>query len=90
MMDGHRTVELGDLDDFVEAQVETGRYENADAVVRAGLSILKEREREQEELRAAIAEGEAAYQRGEYKEYGSAEELFDDIMRQVRERLPEP
>jgi antitoxin ParD1/3/4 len=53
-----------ELDHFVLAKVESGRYENASEVVRAALRIL-EREEEQYEaklaaLRAAIDEGDAS------------------------------
>ena len=53
-----------ELDRFVLARVESGRYENASEVVRAALRTL-EREEEQYEmklarLRAAIDEGDAS------------------------------
>ncbi len=60
-----RNVNLTDeLDDFVRAKIESGRYENASEVVRAALRTL-EREEQQFEaklaaLRAAIDEGDAS------------------------------
>ena len=60
-----RNVNLTDeLDTFVLAKVESGRYENASEVVRAALRTL-EREDQQYEaklatLRAAIDEGDAS------------------------------
>ena len=53
-----------ELDSFVATKVESGRYENASEVVRAGLRSL-EREEQQHEaklaaLRAAIDEGDAS------------------------------
>jgi antitoxin ParD1/3/4 len=53
-----------ELDSFVLAKVESGRYENASEVVRAALRTL-EREEEQYEmklagLRTAIDEGDAS------------------------------
>ena len=60
-----RNVNLTDeLDRFVLAKVESGRYENASEVVRAALRTL-EREEEQYEaklasLRTAIDEGDAS------------------------------
>jgi len=53
-----------DLDSFVLAKVESGRYENASEVVRAALRTL-EREEQQFEaklaaLRTAIDEGDAS------------------------------
>jgi len=58
-----RNVNLTDeLDRFVAGSVESGRYENASEVVRAGLRVLEEHEQGQEAklaaLRAALEEGE--------------------------------
>jgi len=51
-----------ELDRFVAASVETGRYENASEVVRAGLRALEEREQLHQAklaaLRGALDEGE--------------------------------
>jgi len=44
--------------EFVEQQVEEGRYTSASEVVQAGLKLLEEREAQIERLRAAIIEGE--------------------------------
>ncbi len=60
-----RNVNLTDeLDRFVLAKVESGRYENASEVVRAALRILEREERRHEAklaaLRTAIDEGDAS------------------------------
>lgn len=60
-----RNVNLTDeLDRFVTAKVESGRYENASEVVRAGLRSLEREEQEYQvklsTLRAAIDEGDAS------------------------------
>ena len=51
-----------ELDRFVATSVETGRYENASEVVRAGLRALEEREQLHQAkliaLRGALDEGE--------------------------------
>jgi antitoxin ParD1/3/4 len=75
-----RNVNLTDeLDRFVLAKVESGRYENASEVVRAALRILEREEQEYEArlatLRTAIDEGDAS---------GVAE---DDPFARVRETL---
>lgn len=60
-----RNVNLTDeLERFVQAKIESGRYENASEVVRAGLRILEREEQEYEvklaALRAAIDDGDAS------------------------------
>lgn len=60
-----RNVNLTDeLDRFVLAKVENGRYENASEVVRAALRFLEREEQEYDArlaaLRAAIDEGDAS------------------------------
>jgi len=60
-----RNVNLTDeLDAFVLAKVESGRYENASEVVRAALRTLEREERQYEAklgaLRTAIDEGDAS------------------------------
>ena len=68
-----------ELDSFVLARVESGRFENASEVVRAALRTLEREERVFEAklntLRAAIDEGDAS---------GIAE---GDVFQQVREAL---
>ncbi len=53
-----------EMDEFVAMRVQSGRYENASEVVRAGLRTLElaelEYEAKVEGLRAAIAEGLAS------------------------------
>jgi antitoxin ParD1/3/4 len=52
------------LDRFVEDALKSGRYDNASEVVRAGLRLLEQEERVNQEkfawLKAAIAEGIAS------------------------------
>lgn len=60
-----RNVNLTDeLERFVLAKVESGRYENASEVVRAALRTLEREEQEYEAklaaLRAAVDEGDAS------------------------------
>ena len=55
------TVALGDhFDNFIQASVLGGRYNNASEVIRAGLRRLEEDERQLAALRAAIDEGDAS------------------------------
>jgi antitoxin ParD1/3/4 len=48
--------------EFIERQVQTGRYDSASDVVRAGLRLLEEHELKLERLRAALIEGEESGQ----------------------------
>jgi antitoxin ParD1/3/4 len=68
-----------ELDSFVLARVQSGRFENASEVVRAALRTMEREElvfeAKLEALRAAIDEGDAS---------GVAE---DDVFAQVREAL---
>jgi antitoxin ParD1/3/4 len=75
-----RNVNLtSDLDRFVLAKVQTGRYANASEVVRAALRTLEREEQEYEAklhaLRVAIDEGDAS---------GTSE---DSVFARVREKL---
>jgi antitoxin ParD1/3/4 len=78
-----RNVNLTDeLDRFVLAKVESGRYENASEVVRAALRTLEREEQQYEAkltaLRAAVDEGDAS---------GIAE---GNVFARVREKLALP
>ena len=50
---------------FIEAQIASGRFNNASEVVRAGLRLLEDQEARLAELREMIAAGEAEIDRGE-------------------------
>lgn len=55
------SVTLGDhFGQFVDRQVEGGRYSSASEVIRAGLRLLEEREAGVQALRAALTVGEAS------------------------------
>lgn len=46
--------------DFIERQVQGGRYNSASDVVQAGLRLLEEQEARLDALRAALIEGETS------------------------------
>jgi len=58
-MSRNTSITLGDhFGEFIDQQVEDGRYSTASEVVRAGLRLLEEQELKLQALRAAIIEGE--------------------------------
>ena len=79
-----RNVNLTDhYDQFVESQIGSGRYQNASEVMRAGLRLLEQRTREDEEklmvLRSLAAEGFDELDRGEAIVIEGEEVLADFI-----------
>jgi len=76
---------LGDHDRaFIADMVENGRFGNRTEVVRAGLRLLQDYENSQKlhRLRTLIAEGDADIKAGRVSEYGNADDLFQDIVRE--------
>lgn len=71
------------LEAMIRVKVETGRYRNADAVVREALRQLEEREQRLDELRTALAIGEEQVTRGEVVEW--TPELAAEIWREAKE-----
>ena len=69
---------------FIQAQIKSGRYNNASEVVRAGLRLLEDRHvndtLRHQELRAAIAAGRAG---GKGK---SADAVFERLETKYRKR----
>ena len=68
---------------FIEALVQSGRYQNASEVMREGLRMIERRETDEaaklEALRAAAQLGTAALDRGDFKEFPSAAALVDHL-----------
>jgi len=77
-----------EVKELVRAQIEAGRFRSVDEVVCEALRLLHEREElfasQREELRAQIAEGVAAEERGEFRD-GS--EAVADVRRRIDERI---
>lgn len=72
---------IGDhFDAFITRQVETGRFNNASEVVRAGLRLLERDEVKLAELKRLIDEGLDDIAAGRVYEYESGEALLDDII----------
>ena len=71
-----------EVEAMIRQRVESGRYQDANAVVGDALRLLEEHERS-EHLRALLAVGLEEAQRGELVEV--TPELFDEIDRRVEE-----
>ena len=54
-----------DLEQFLQAEVASGKYVSADEAVVAGVRLLRDRERQREELRRELDVGLAALERGD-------------------------
>ena len=82
-MSKNTSVPIGDhFADFIERQVQAGRYESSSDVVRAGLRLLEEQELKIERLRDALIEGEQS---------GSPEPFdLDDFLDDMRRDQPKP
>jgi antitoxin ParD1/3/4 len=79
---------IGDhFEDFIRKQIDSGRYNNASEVVRAGLRMLEDYETRMGELRALIDEGDVAIAAGKVKTYAEPEELTAYIVKRGKERL---
>jgi antitoxin ParD1/3/4 len=79
-MPTHKVVPSESQEMLIEALVESGRYANADAVLREGLRLVENREsieaEKLEALRAATRLGADAITRGEYEEFADADALI--------------
>lgn len=87
-----RNINLTDhFDQFIEAGITAGRYQNASEVVRAALRLLEQQEVEYAEKRerflAAIQEGIDAAERGEVTELEEHE--IDDFIEKIGEEVEE-
>ena len=80
IMQHRKTISLTEKDDaFIAAQVDSGEFGNASEVVRAGLRLLEHEKLKLAALKQAIAEGDAAYARGDFTTYTVAGQLGSDL-----------
>lgn len=84
-----RNINLTDaLDRFVAKKVESGAYQNASEVVRAGLRLLQAEEAERaarlKRLKAEIQKGVDDIEAGRYTVYESAQALFEDVEKRAQ------
>ena len=64
------------FEDFVQAQLASGRYGNASEVLRDALRLMEDRERKLASLDASIAKGLADIEAGRVHD---GEEIFDEL-----------
>jgi len=62
------------LESFIKEQVDSGRFNNASEVVRAGLRLLEEQQKQIEALRSAVLDGIS------FENSIPAEEVFDQLL----------
>jgi antitoxin ParD1/3/4 len=75
-----------ELEKLVNDEVASGRYKTASEVVREGLRLLEFRKKKLQALKRELAIGIRQLERGEFYEYASVQELFDDIKAQAQKR----
>lgn len=81
------TIHLNDGDKaFIEEQVKAGHYEDADAVLHAGLRLLRSQKAKLTELRAMIGEADRQIENGEYVSFSSTDDLTDYIVKKAMAR----
>jgi antitoxin ParD1/3/4 len=81
---------------LLDTLVKSGRYQNASEVLGDGLRLVEQREAEDagklKALRAAARAGAAALDRGDFKEFGSVQELqayLNDLSDKIISRTSE-
>ena len=67
------------LEKLVNDEMKSGQYKSANEVVREGLRLVRLRRQKLAALRREIQIGIDEIERGEYFEYDSLDELFNDI-----------
>lgn len=83
-----KTFSLGDhFEQFIDSQVNEGRYDNASEVVRAALRLLEDHEACMRELRAALTEADAEIARGEGVIVADPQAMAETIIGRGRARL---
>ncbi len=78
-----------DLSEFVQQELQTGKYTSEDELICDALRLLRELERKREQLKADIQVGLDQLDRGEYTEYDDQglDDLFERIKTEGRKKL---
>jgi len=76
---------------FVERLVASGQYQNASEVLREGLRMMEQREKEEaarlEALRHAVRTGIADIEAGRFREFSTAKEMGEHLAALTTEAL---
>lgn len=87
-MSTNKSYALGEhYEQFIATQVQTGRFNNASEVVRAGLRMLEDYETRMKELRALVDEGDTAIAAGKVNTYADPEDLTAKIVKRGKAQL---
>ena len=83
-----------ELEAMVRQKVETGRYDDADAVVQAALLLLDAHERRLDRLRTAVAAADEQFEQGKYARWtpelrARLKQEAEDLARQGHQPHPD-
>lgn len=70
---------------FIDTKLRSGAYKSAEDVLRAGLALLDQQDRETEDLRRRVQQGIDDADAGRVREYVSAADLLKEIRQQAGE-----
>ena len=86
-MQHRKTISLTAKDDaFITAQLDSGEFGNASEVVRAGLRLLEQEQLKLAALKKAVADGDIAYERGDFTVYEAPGQLAADLKAKLRKQ----
>jgi antitoxin ParD1/3/4 len=81
-MSTNKSYALGEhYEKFIASQMQTGRFNNASEVVRAGLRMLEDYETCMQELRALVDTGDTAIAAGKVHTYAGPTDLTTKIVK---------
>jgi len=81
------TIHLNDGDKaFIEEQIKAGHYEDADAVLHAGLKLLRSQNAKLAELRSMIDKADRQIENGEFVSFSSTDDMTDYIVKKAMSR----
>ena len=88
MANAKKSYVVGDrYEAFIARQIDSGRFNNASEVVRAGLRMLEDYETRLAETRALVDEADAEIAAGKGIDYATTQDLTDDIVKRGMARL---